>query len=118
MAILRGELYFVELGPTKGHEINDKRRPVLVVSTNYINSQNWVVITVPGTTRTPGKRVYPHEVRIEPSGTNGLGNPTVFLCSQMKALDYGRFDRPPIGVLAAAELRQIEQTVKLCLGLM
>src|SRR5688572_14846159 len=117
MAILRSELYFVELGPTRGKEMDSKRRPVLVLSINDINSKPLVVTTIPGTTRAPDKPVYRHEVRIEPSTTNGLTNSTVFLCFQLKALDHSRFDKPRIGVVSAADLRSIEDTVKLCLGL-
>ncbi len=117
MAILRGELYFVELGPTRGKEMDSKRRPVLLLSINDINRKPLVVTIVPGTTRDLDKPVRRHEVRIEPSATNGLTNSTVFLCFQMKALDHSRFDQPPIGTVSSAELEIIEDAVKLCLGL-
>jgi mRNA interferase MazF len=117
MAILRGELYFVELGPTRGREIDLKRRPAVVLSINDINRKPLVVTVVPGTSRDRGSQVYRHEVRVDPSATNGLTNSTVFQCFQMKALDHVRFDQPPIGVVSSVDLRNIEDTVKLCLGL-
>ena len=117
MTILRGKLYFVELGPTRGKEMDSKRRPVLVISINEINSKPLVVTIIPGTSRDRDKVVRRNEVRIGPSATNGLASSTVFLCFQMKALDHSRFDQPPIGVMGKGDLRRIEDTVKLCLGL-
>jgi hypothetical protein len=35
----------------------------------------------------------------------------------VKAVDHSRFDAAPVGALAAADLQQIEATLKLCLGL-
>ena len=43
--IRRGEIYFVNLNPTKGREQRG-RRPVLVVSVDAINSQPLVVAVV------------------------------------------------------------------------
>jgi mRNA interferase MazF len=117
MAIIRGEIYFVELGPTRGREIDAKRRPAVVLSIDAINRKPLVVTVVPGTTRAPGKPVYLNEVRVQPTATNGLTNPTVFLCFQLKALDHSRFDQPAVGVLSANELKEIEDTVRFCLGL-
>jgi mRNA interferase MazF len=117
MAIFRGEVYFVRLGPTVGREIDTKRRPVVVLSINDINSKPLVVTVVPGTSWAAGKRIHANEVRIDPSATNGLSNTTVFQCHQIKALDHSRFDQAPIGMLSSQELEAIEQAVKLCLGL-
>ncbi len=117
MAILRGDIYFVELGPTRGKEIDLKRRPVLVLSINDINWKPLVVTVIPGGTRSPGKRIFRHEVKVEPTLANGLKQPTIFQCFQMKALDHSRFESPRVGIISAEDLRQIEETVRLCLGL-
>jgi mRNA interferase MazF len=116
MAIFRGEVYFVRLGPTVGREINTKRRPVVVLSINDINSKPLVVLVVPGTTWTTGKRIHRNEVKIEPSATNGLSDPTLFQCHQLKAIDHSRFDQDPVGMLTSQDLDMIEKAVKLCLG--
>lgn len=50
MPIRRGEIYFVDLGPTIGRE-QSGRRPVVVVSRDEINVQPLVVMVVPGTRR-------------------------------------------------------------------
>ena len=118
MPILRGEVYFVEVGPTRGTELDLKRRPVAVISINDINVKPLVVVAVPGKTHRPGRKVFRNEVRIEPSATNGLQRPTLFQCFQIKALDHSRFDRGPAGMLSAEELSRIEEGVRLCLGLL
>jgi mRNA interferase MazF len=118
MSILRGEVYFVELGPTRGRELDDERRPVVVVSINDINNKPLVVTIVPGKTHKPGKSVFvKNEVKVEPNPENGLETPTLFQCMQIKALDHSRFDRDPVGSLSAAQLSDIERALKRCLGL-
>lgn len=77
-----------------------------------------MVTVVPGKTHYPGKTVFPNEVRVEPTADNGLQNPTLFECIQIKALDHSRFVREAVGVLSAAELGRIEQGMKVCLGLL
>src|SRR5947209_1842145 len=89
MSILRGEVYFVELGPTRGKELDAKRRPVVVFSINSINNKPLVVTVIPGTTHKAGKPVFKNQVRVEPSLENGLKYPTLFECTQIKALDHG-----------------------------
>ncbi|MSU78331.1 MAG: type II toxin-antitoxin system PemK/MazF family toxin [Gemmataceae bacterium] len=118
MLISRGEVYFVELGPTRGHELNDKRRPVAVVSINDINHRPWVVTVVPGRTYRLGKRVFKNQVKVEPSSENGLEVSTLFECVQIKALDYLRFDRVAVGCLSPQDVLEIEKVIRRCLGLM
>jgi mRNA interferase MazF len=117
MAIRRGEVYFVELGPTRGRELDDKRRPVAVISINDVNQKPLVVTIIPGKTHVAGKPTFKNEVRVEPTLENGLKNATVFQCMQIKALDHSRFDKEPVGLLPAAQLTEIENAIKLCLGM-
>jgi mRNA interferase MazF len=119
MAILRGEVYFIELGPTKGRELNSKRRPVVVLSVDAINRNPLVVVVIPGSSlKASTQRVHWNEVAVQPSEENGLTATTVFQCHQMKAVDHGRFTQEPAGVLAAGDLAALERTVKQCLGLL
>jgi len=117
MPILRSEVYFVELGPTRGKELDLKRRPVVVVSTNDINRKPLVITVVPGKTHKPQKQVFRNEVKVEPSPDNGLENSTLFECFQIKALDHSRFDGRAAGVLSVEDMLKLEAAVKLCLGL-
>jgi mRNA interferase MazF len=108
----RGEIYFVELGPTRGRELNDKRRPVVVLSINDINRKPLVVTVVPGKTYLSGKPIFMNQVMVNPTLLNGLANITIFECMQIKALDHGRFDRD-----TAEQLLEVETAIKRCLGL-
>ena len=117
MDIYRGEIYFVELGPTRGKEIDFKKRPVVVLSVNEINQKPLVVAVIPGGTHKVEKPVHRTEVKVEPSPTNGLSVPTIFQCHQIKAIDKSRFVDNPAGILSLMDLRRIEETTKLCLGL-
>lgn len=117
MAINRGEIYFVSLDPVIGRELGgNKRRPVMVLSINDINTKPLVVTVVPGTSEKSRSRPYPNIVRVEPDPRNGLNRPTLFLCHQIRAIDHGRFTGPPVGVAAAEDLLNLEKAVKFNLG--
>jgi mRNA interferase MazF len=117
LSISRGEIYFVELGPVRGREIDDKRRPVLVLSINDLNSKPLVVTVVPGT-KSASKRVHFKNVVVVPSTpTNGLSCETIFQCHQVRALDHSRFTLPAVGTLAPGHLREVEDAVRFSLGL-
>lgn len=115
MAIKRGEIYFVNLNPVQGREQAGKR-PVLVFSIDAINAAPLVVTVVVGTKGENVKRDYPTNVRVSPL-ESGLPIETVFLCFQMRSLDPQRFPTQAEGKISDAKLREIEQTVRHCLGL-
>jgi mRNA interferase MazF len=135
MGIARSEVYFVDLGPADGNEMAFLH-PVVVVSVRDVNDNPFVIVTVPGieqdqqtvekglvvtvvpgTSYKPGKRIFKHQVRVEPSRENGLELPTVFKCTQIKALDYRRFNTNPCGKLSPSDLLKIEEALRKCLGL-
>jgi mRNA interferase MazF len=113
----RGDIYFVELGPTRGRELDTKRRPVLILSNNLVNSLPLVITVVPGTSMKHEREPFSTEFRVDPSPENGLTTPTLFQCIQLKALDHSRFSESPIGSLSEADLLAIGEIVKECLGL-
>ena len=113
--IKRGEIYFVDLDPTKGRE-QSGHRPVLVLSVDSINKSPLVVTVVVGTKGENLKRDYSTNVRLSPSET-GLPMETVFLCFQIRSLDSRRFPEKPAGKLHSEALRKIEDAVRRCLGL-
>src|SRR5437879_1952614 len=90
--ISRGDIYFLDLKPTKGRE-QTGRRPVLVVSSDAINRQPLVVTVVVGTDAKNVPRDYPVNVRVTAVET-GLPHDTVFLCFQIRSLDPARFLAP------------------------
>ncbi len=74
--IQRGDIYFVDLNPTKGRE-QQGRRPVLVLSIDIINKLPLVVTVVVGTKGENILRDYPTNVRIS-AEESGLPMETVF----------------------------------------
>jgi mRNA interferase MazF len=116
--IKRGEIYFVSLDPVKGRE-QAGYRPVLVVSSEAINSQPLVVTVVVGADSKNVTREYPTNVRVTPK-ESGLPKETVFLGFQVRSLDPGRFQEPKarrVGTLASQRMAEIETALRLVLVL-
>ena len=119
--ISRGNIYFVNLGPTKGRE-QEGYRPVLVVSVNAINRQPFVVTVVVGTDAKNVSHDYPTNVRVTARET-GLPRDTVFFCFQMRSLDSSRFfdpktERPILaGTLPEQRMAEVNEALELVLGL-
>lgn len=113
--IHRGEIYFINLNPVKGHEQGGER-PVMVLSIDAINSLPLVITVVVGTS---GKNIlhdYPTNIRVSKEET-GLPLETVFLGFQIRSLDSRRFPEKPAGKVTGKILEKIEHTVRYCLGL-
>ena len=119
--ISRGQIYFVNLDPTKGRE-QAGRWPVLVVSADAINRQPLVVTVVVGTDARNVPRDYPTNVRVSAKET-GLPMDTVFLCFQIRSLDPARFydpktHRPNLaGNLPPARMAEVERAIRLVFNL-
>ena len=119
--IARGQVYFVDLNPTRGRE-QAGRRPVLVVSADAINRQPLVVTVVVGTDAKNISRDYPTNIRVS-ARESGLPLDTVFMCFQIRSLDPQRFvdsktSRATLaGVLPAAAMAKIDTALMLSLGL-
>ena len=119
--IRRGEIYFVELKPTKGRE-QAGYRPVLVVSADAINRQPLVVTVVVGTKASNVTHDYPTNVRVSARET-GLPEDTVFLCFQIRSLDPSRFIDPGTGkanwagTIPHKKMEAVEQALKAVLDI-
>ena len=112
MAIQRGEVYLVYLDPAFGHELGGyKPRPVVVLSTNFINEKPLVVTVVSGTSEKRPQASFRNVVRVVPTQQNGLTDPTLFQCHQIRSLDKGRFTGKPVGRLADADVERIEKAL-------
>ncbi len=115
MAIQRGEIYFVNLNPVAGRE-QAGQRPVLVLSIDAINNLPLVVTVVVGTKGEHIAKDYPTNVRVSPK-ESGLPMETIFLCFQIRSLDPKRFSSQPAGKISGIVLKDIEDTVRYCLGI-
>lgn len=113
--ISRGDIYFVDLDPTKGRE-QAGRRPVLVVSSNAINRQPLVVTVVVGTNATNIPKDYPTNIRV-PASESGLSKDTVFLCFQIRSLDPSRFTNPPAGRVTPRWMTEVNRALRMSLDL-
>ena len=119
--IQRGEIYLVDLDPTRGREQRG-RRPVLVVSSDAINRQPLVVTVVVGTSASNVTKDYPVNVRV-PASESGLAHDTVFLSFQLRSLDHARFSgqdgqlRVPVGRLAPQRMLDVDRAIRLALAL-
>ena len=119
--IRRGEIYFVDLNPTRGRE-QAGRRPALVVSSNAVNRQPLVVTVVVGTDAKNLAHRYPANVHVTAEET-GLPADTAFLCFQIRSLDAGRFVDPkvgypiPAGRMPPERMAEVEEALKLVLEL-
>jgi len=113
--ISRGDIYFVDLNPTKGRE-QSGNRPVLVLSIDSINRLPLVVTVVVGTKGENLPRDFPTNVRVS-AGESGLPMETVFLCFQIRSFDPRRFPDSAAGKISDRTLERIENATRHCLGL-
>ena len=82
--IRRGDVFLVQLEPTRGGEIR-KRRPCVVVSPDDLNAHMRTVIVAPMTT---GGHGYPFRVPCTFDGTHGF-----VVIDQLRAVDVERFTK-------------------------
>jgi len=105
--IQRGDVFWANLDPTIGVEIQ-KTRPVVVMSNDVINQRSQLVIVVPLTTNVT--RLSPSHVLI-PRGEGGLTEDSKALTEQIRAMDKQRLTTR-IGILSPRFLRLIEQAIR------
>lgn len=104
----RGDVYWVNLDPTVGTEIN-KKRPCLIISEdegNEISSR----VTVAAITSTI-KTVHPFQVKIHIKNKDGK-----VLLNQIRTIDKQRLDGK-IGSLDKEIMHQVERALKIYLAL-
>jgi len=78
----RGEIYFANLSPAVGSEM-DKRRPVLIVSNDANNNASTTVTILPITSNMT--RVYPFEVLLN-SEDSGLSKTSKVQAQQIRTI--------------------------------
>ena len=104
----RGEVWWVDLDPTRGSEIR-KTRPAVVLTADALNRARRTVVVVPPST---GPATRPPIVVATASA--GVGSVAVF--DQIRAVDKSRLSQR-VGLLAAVDLRAVEDGVRVVLGL-
>jgi len=114
VSVNRGELWWADLGEPRGSQLA-LRRPVLVLQADSFNRsrlQTVVVVSLTSNLRLSGA---PGNVVCRPRGT-GLREPSVVNVTQISTLER-RFLHEKLGRLPAATLQQVEDGVRLVLGL-
>jgi mRNA interferase MazF len=106
----QGEVWTVDLEPTRGHE-QGGHRPCLVVSRDEAN-ESGLYMVVPGTTK---YKKLPGRVCV-PQGVAGLDQDTFFQCAQVRTVSEERFSRR-IGSVERKYLQQVLTQVGFCLSL-
>ena len=110
-APLRGEIWTLDLNPTRGHEQAGDRRPCLIVSADILNSgPAEMVFAVPLTTTDRGIRLH---VRVEPPD---VARPSVIMCDQLRAVSKERL-KARVGAIRPATLREVEDRIRIIMNL-
>jgi mRNA interferase MazF len=105
----RGEIYYANLSPTVGSEI-DKRRPVLVVSNDANNRAANTVTILPITSNVT--RVYPFEVLLNPEDS-GLSKPSKVQAHQVRTISKQRITSDAVGSLSEEIMQLVNAALKL-----
>lgn len=105
----RGEIYYANLSPTVGSEI-DKRRPVLVVSNDANNRAANTVTILPITSNLT--RVYPFEVLLNPEDS-GLPKPSKVQAQQVRTISKQRISSDAVGSLSEEVMQLVNAALKL-----
>lgn len=105
----RGEIWWVNLDPAIGSEIQ-KRRPCVIVSNNASNRAQTRVQVVPMTSANPA-RIYPWEAAVTVGGRTSKA-----LADQIRTVSKARLVSLA-GTTSAVELAAIEDALRFQLGL-
>jgi len=79
----RGEIYFVSLDPAFGHE-QQGTRPVLIISSNFMNNLTKLPVVVPITSGGSFARTTGYAVSLMGAGTKTVG---IVRCDQPRVVD-------------------------------
>ena len=111
--IRREDLFVADLNPVTGSE-QGGRRPVLVIQNDVGNRFSETVI-VAAITSSVGKKPYPTEVRLG-AGMGGLTKDSAIRLDQIRTIDKKRLTQA-VGHLDAATMLQVDEAIKVSLGL-
>lgn len=104
----RGDVYWVDLNPTKGSEIN-KKRPCVIVSATPINRARSTVVVVPLSTAARARP--PIVVSVE-----CLGKQVSAVCDQIRTVDKARLVAHA-GNLTSKDIHNLDDCLRQVLAL-
>jgi mRNA interferase MazF len=112
-APLRGEIWWVDLNPTQGSEIN-KIRPCVIVGSNPINRARSTVIVVPLSSSPKPKP--PLIVPLLSADKNADGYTALAILDQIRAIDKRRL-KQYIKTLSLIDLGKLDRSLRQVLAL-
>jgi mRNA interferase MazF len=108
----RGEIWFVDLNPVRGHEQAGKR-PALVVSVDLFNNgPAGLVVVLPITTKDKG---IPFHMEIYPP-EGGLAEKSFIKCEDIRSISKERL-LSPTGKVSSLTMAAVEDRVRILLNL-
>jgi len=109
----RGEIWYVDLEPTRGAEMK-KVRPCLVVSADYIGKLPIKLIgPITEWNHGFGKNLW--MTRLEPDENNGLRKVSALDALQLRGVDVARF-KNRIGVVKPSIMEEIAASIVIAVG--
>ena len=109
-----GEIYWVNLAPTIGHEIR-KKRPVVVLNAGHEKHLK-LAIVVPITAWSPYWEENPFFVSLEARTSTGLQKKSVVDCFQIRAVSHKRF-LEKVGKISNDKIHLIKKSIALILDI-
>ena len=100
----RGEIYWTELEPTRGAEMQ-KTRPCLVITSNSVNRRRRSVVIIPLSTTSP--KQFPLYVPVPSAGADSQA-----VIDQIRVVDRGRLG-DYVAVASQGELDDIAEAMKI-----
>lgn len=111
---LRGEIWFVDLNPTIGHE-QAKTRPCLVISHDIFNrSDAYMNIILPITSKDKNN---PLHIPLYELYEGVLEKKSFILCDQIRTVARQRFRGIKVGVIGPQELDSVDYIMTALLGI-
>lgn len=108
--LLRGEVRWADLSPTRGHE-QSGRRPVLILSADVFNERSGTVIAVALTSQPP-RAGFPLTLEV---GPGQLPKPAWIKISQVRTLSVQRIGRR-LGTVSPEEVARVIEGLNEILG--
>jgi mRNA interferase MazF len=109
----RGEIYYANLSPAVGSEM-DKRRPILIVSNDANNRAANTVTILPITSNVT--RIYPFEVLLNPEDS-GLSKPSKVQAQQVRTISKQRINSDAVASVTEEIMQLVDAAIKLHLDL-
>ena len=110
----RGDVYWVNLDPTIGAEIQ-KTRPGVIISPDAANKSGPLIIVAPITKVVSGK-IHFHEVLL-PKGTGGLQVDSKIKVFQLRCVDKKRLSKSKIGSIPNESIKKLNEKIRIVTGL-